>query len=352
MIHLVAFSSAVTGATIDGGAPYGCNIIPFSSSVCQFPSPLTPWARHLKTMSDYMEGRAALGLIDPLSSLKDTPVLVFSGSSDFVVLQPVMEAVYSQLLPLVGAAAIQKVFDVPTNHAWVSDIHGNHCSYAGPPFVNKCGYDLAGKSFSHYAKGQPLVPRTRFRASGLSWFRQAPFLPAGDSLRSAQLNQLGLVYTPMGCEKNAECALHVHYHGCGNEPTAYVRLNGIADWAESNSIIVLHPQASGGFFNRTSLPADPSVTADAARGTTALGEAEAEAEDHNGYSYDPEPTGGCWDWTGETGDNFDTQQGPQLRTVMNMLETVRRGAGSAALGLLPSAGSAQGRPEEGRPEVA
>jgi len=201
--------------------------------------------------------------------------------------------------------------------------------------VNKCGYDLAGNSFSHYAKGSPLVPRTRFLASGLSFFRQAPFLPEGYTLRSAQLNQLGLVYTPKGCENNAECAMHVHYHGCGNQPTNYVRLNGLADWAESNRIIVLHPQASGGFFdtqlNRTTLPADPSFT--------------AEAEDPND-SYDPPlPTGGCWDWTGETGDNFDTQQGPQLRTVMNMLETVRKGAGSAALGLLPSAGSVEAEQE-------
>ena len=116
MIHLVAYSASVLGATVDGGAPYGCNILPKAeqarrtraarpratltagacSQVCQWPKPGEPWPAHLARMEAYMRARERAGEIEPLSHLRGTPVVLYSGAKDDVVLRPVMLAVGKQ----------------------------------------------------------------------------------------------------------------------------------------------------------------------------------------------------------------------------------------------------------------
>jgi poly(3-hydroxybutyrate) depolymerase len=80
--------------------------------------------------------------------------------------------------------------------------------------------------------------------------------------------------------------VHVVFHGCrqGLEQSetgeTFVRQSGYADWADSNRMIILFPQAANSTFNPN----------------------------------------GCWDWWGYTGADFLAKEAPQMRTVKAMLE--------------------------------
>ena len=99
----VAYSSATRGATVVGGAPYGCNLLPNSNrfpagkQTCQFPPKNTDWPAHIRRMDRYIDRHAKESLIDPTSFLHGTRVVLFSSSEDTVVLQPVMRAAATQV---------------------------------------------------------------------------------------------------------------------------------------------------------------------------------------------------------------------------------------------------------------
>ena len=100
----VAYSSATRGATVVGGAPYGCNLLPNSNrfpagkQTCQFPPKNEDWPAHIRRMDRYVDRHAKESLIDPTSYLLNTRVVLFSSSDDTVVLQPVMRAAATQVL--------------------------------------------------------------------------------------------------------------------------------------------------------------------------------------------------------------------------------------------------------------
>ena len=66
------------------------------SQVCQWPKPDEQWPAHLARMDAYLRARESAGEIDPLSHLRGTPVVLYSGAKDDVVLRPVMIAVGKQ----------------------------------------------------------------------------------------------------------------------------------------------------------------------------------------------------------------------------------------------------------------
>ena len=100
----VAYSSATRGATVVGGAPYGCNLLPnsdrfpFGKQTCQYPPKNEDWPAHIRRMDRYIDRHAKESLIDPTSFLLGARVVLFSSSSDTVVLQPVMRAAATQVL--------------------------------------------------------------------------------------------------------------------------------------------------------------------------------------------------------------------------------------------------------------
>jgi hypothetical protein len=101
------------------------------------------------------------------------------------------------------------------------------------------------------------------------------------------LSELGYVYVPSGCQRGQLCKLHVCFHGCeqGYEfvETDFVTENQMNNWAESNNIIILYPQASA----------------------TAL---------INPY--------GCWDWWGYTGLDYATKLASQISAVESMIDAL------------------------------
>jgi len=312
MIHLVAYSSATRGATVVGGAPYGCNLLPNSNrfpagkQTCQFPPKNEDWPAHIRRMDRYVDRHAKESLIDPTSYLLNTRVVLFSSSDDTVVLQPVMRAAATQLSSYMSSGgSLQRVFSVPCQHSWpTDDPKMDAASHDGVPFINDCHYDLAGISLRHMLN-RSLSPRVAAKERHLYKVSQRSFIPRGtividgtemDTVVASQLDDTALLYVPLSCAKTdadgPPCAIHVHYHGCTLEYPNWSAMHlGLHDWAEANNIMVLHPRVRWIYSG-------------------------------------PLANYGCWDWEGATGAGFDTHEGLQLRTVINMLEAIGRLGGA------------------------
>ena len=158
VLHFVAFAASCLGTGVNAGAPYGCNLLDRPELTCGTPDIGQDWDANGKRMTSYMVARGAAGKIDPLSNMKAKRVLLFSGTKDTLVYPVVMQAVYDQFAPYVGAATIKSVFNIPAQHAWVTTDRSDHaCGYLGAPFINYCNYGLSGEVLSHVL-GETLKP--------------------------------------------------------------------------------------------------------------------------------------------------------------------------------------------------
>ena len=295
--HAFAFSSIISGLTIATGSPYGCGVQQLHGVTCYF-GPVDAG-----DMLRYARRRFEQGLIDDPRHLKDMPVLLFSGSSDYVVLTRMLRYVTEQLSAFKVRPPVQ-VFNTSASHVWSVDHGSCGCgacwlqNLTGMDTVdccnvNNCDYDLSGDMMRTFFGERNVKPRAQQRKRGIHWIEQWNYLPptAGPPNRSTML-RWAPVYVPRACEgRVAECAIHVNYHGCTKNPPdssdsgwhrrlVWVRSIDINSYAESNRIVVLYPQAAG--------------------------------SDSSGE--------GCFNWASYEDDPlFDTRYGVQLNTVMAML---------------------------------
>jgi hypothetical protein len=360
--HLIAFSSKVQGVGLVGGSPYGCNSLPDSGFTCSgfqtsntahLENKTIPWQDYLKICHQYLKAKEAAGKIDSVSNLRNKPVFLLSGTDDTWVYQPVMRAVADQFKNL--SAKLKTEFTLPAAHSWVVDnitckhpgeqqskksccgrknkstscpfpatkkltwdgccgvcSSGDgdssprvHISPGWRPPINSCNYDMAGELLRWILGEENVQPRSiaqRVVAANLLQVNQSNYLPQNTSLAQAQVDEIGFMYIPVKCRKmgfllskahrtmanpNAiaqwwrewPCGVHVHYHPCGGSwhsvSTSYMLQNALPDYAETNDMVIVYPQ-----------------TAD---------------------------QGGCWDWWGATGADFDTREGLQMGVVVNMI---------------------------------
>jgi poly(3-hydroxybutyrate) depolymerase len=113
----------------------------------------------------------------------------------------------------------------------------------------------------------------------------------------------GYLFVPKACEPGAGqlCRLHVVLHGClqsaevlGDE--FYTKI-GVNEWADTNRIIVLYPQA-----HATDI---------------------SELASQNFLSLFNTNLQGCWNWWGYAGDKqFMTKRGVQLGVIWSMMQRV------------------------------
>ncbi len=72
-------------------------------------------------------------------------------------------------------------------------------------------------------------------------------------MNASSLDELGYVYIPNECKNNENCAVHVSIHGChqGRETldSYFVENTGYLEWAASNNMIILFPQAKSNDLN-------------------------------------------------------------------------------------------------------
>ncbi|MDH3665168.1 MAG: hypothetical protein OEU92_34995 [Alphaproteobacteria bacterium] len=274
----VAFSGSLMGAGIIAGGAYGCSNgqLPLALNQCMqthlgAPDP--------ELLLDRARERERQGRIDPLANLADDRIYIFSGTEDDTVTQAVVDqtAAFYRLAGLPDAA-IRYVDDRPAGHAFITEDQGASCSSTGSPFINDCDYDQAGDLLRHIYG--PLNPPVTAPSGQLIEFDQAEFLP---DPKNHGLNESGFVYIPADCAASAICRVHIAFHGC-KQATALIgdrfrTTTGYRQWADSNRIIVLYPEAHATLTNPNS----------------------------------------CWDWWGYDDQNYAIKTGRQMAAVHAML---------------------------------
>lgn len=238
-----AWSSIVRGAGIVAAAPYQCSGGSLSGAELCLNDPSLESAQSLYSDAEI---NAALGYIDSLSNLQNQTIFLFSGVLDTVVPQQNMNNVYS-MLQLAGADKVTKYFNYSAEHAWITDKYGNSCSSLGSPYINNCGLDFAG-NFLHQAFTDLKIEWNHtmgtLNYSNLVSFDQTQF----GASSSISLANTGYMYVPAKCAAGGSCHLHVNFHGCTQDANSlgleYVLFTELNEWAESNDVVILYPQAT------------------------------------------------------------------------------------------------------------
>ena len=272
--YLVAFSANVNGAAVVAAGPWGCarGDIGRALQTC-----ISGEGLDIDELHEMAAEKAAAGVIDATNNLGDARALLFHGAKDAVVGAPAVDALRRWLTEYADDGNIRTVNDVPVAHGWPTSAYGGSCDTFAAPYINNCGYDLAGEILTHlHGELDEAANSTR----SLHRFDQRPF---GD----ASLADYGYLYVPARCEANAGCTVHVFFHGCEQSAdtigTELADNAGFNRWAESNDIVVLYPQVA----KSLAAPMNPL---------------------------------GCWDWWGYTGADYLDRSGPQLLAVRRMVE--------------------------------
>jgi hypothetical protein len=234
-------------------------------------------------MVAYARASAAQGKIANPDNKRNTPIWVFAGNRDSVVLPLVLSKAkefyehFSEDVKYVTLDGAQ--------HAFITDIPwsgANACGGLRTPFINNCNYDMAGEMFKHIYGN--LNTKTTPKNQNIWEIDQSEYFPTGSNDRQVGMNQMAFVYVPDGCHSSpSACRTHVMYHGCNSGVSvvgdAIFKNAGFNNWAESNNIIVLYPQAF---------------------------------------------SSNCWDWNGAINRDttYDTRDSPQMNVVNRMIEAL------------------------------
>mmetsp|Transcript_7685 Transcript_7685/g.10604 ORF Transcript_7685/g.10604 Transcript_7685/m.10604 type:complete len:334 (-) Transcript_7685:72-1073(-) len=276
----IAFSSQVTGNGVIAGGPYWCakdNLETAEGACMDYPELINLNELYEATTYAY-ETRT----IDAPSNLKNHKVWIFSGTADTVVQTGVVEKLQQYYEHYTEDVNIQTVYNIPAEHSFVTNDFGNNCSYLGPNYINNCDFDSAG-AILQWILGKLNPPTTP--TSQIISINQSDFMPPEIfDPEAVGLYEKAYAYVPNSCyEMNADCKIHVAFHGCLQTvydlgDTFYTQ-TGYNNWAESNGIIILYPQAVANAKNPK----------------------------------------GCFDWWGYSGADYATQLGPQMYTVNKMV---------------------------------
>ncbi|MDX1518089.1 MAG: hypothetical protein R3288_14680, partial [Woeseiaceae bacterium] len=225
--YLVAFSGDVDGAAIVAAGPWGCARGDIGRAL---QSCISGDGLAIDELHELAAEKAGAGAIDATSKLSGTRALLFHGARDTVVGGPAVDALERWLVKYIDDSNIRSIRDVPVAHGWPTLDHGGPCDTFAAPYINRCGFDLAGEILAHL-HGELDGPEPE--PGSLHRFDQRPF---GD----ASLADYGYVYVPVSCKRDAGCAVHIFFHGC--EQSAETIGTELADgagfnrWAESNDI--------------------------------------------------------------------------------------------------------------------
>jgi acetyl esterase/lipase len=290
---LVAHSGRVIGAGIVAAGPYGCAQSAGAEAFPFFPAALPYNLAQAENgcMADRLSGFGVLkdgtllkrasaladeGKIDPLSGLQRSRIYIYSGSDDRTVVNAVVEAGRDFFLAAGVPVASIEFVSMPGGHAFITADKGEACNRSEPPYVNNCHYDQAGAILS-FIYGS-LEPKQAAKQENFLNFDQRIY-----AAEDATLANEGVAYIPSACRSEVGCRTHIVFHGCRQSRDdvgdAVTHDSGFADWADTNRIIVLFPQAAPSALNPLT----------------------------------------CWDWWGYTGLNYLTKDAPQIKAVEAML---------------------------------
>jgi poly(3-hydroxybutyrate) depolymerase len=310
----VAYSSIIKGVGVVAAGPYycaqnsvliattrcSCTIQP--TSACRVSTDSTDVPRLVSLTRTFSANR----LIDDVAGITSQRIVMITGAKDTTVPSSIvaqLQAFYAALG--VPAQNMTEVGIADAGHTMPTVDYGVACAKSETPFIGKCKVDGAKDMLGWIYGPAPLAPPASATPQGrFIRFDQSRYLPANRPSSfswTTGMDTTGWPYVPNACAAGAPCRLHVALHGCeqGQEyvpldsgtglfyGTTFVRHAGYAQWADSNGIVVLYPQA-------VSIPGiNPN---------------------------------GCWDWWGYTGIHFADQQGVQMRAIRNMIGQLTSGA--------------------------
>lgn len=276
----VAYSGVFQGAGIFSAGAYDCaqNNVNTALYACMdtFQPRKTP-----AELEQLTRTRAAAGTVDPVQNLSGDPVWLFHGTAD----QTVDPAVNNDLATYYRDFGARVAYNNTSaaGHAWVSPIGPNSCGSTSSPYVNNCGAADPVKEMLAHLFGQ--VNSAASTLSGkLVQFDQSRYAPGGNAA-SISMGAEGFAYVPKACETGS-CKLMVTLHGCyqyyGLVGNALMDKGYLNEYADTNNMIVLYPQA-------TTMTGNPR---------------------------------GCWDWWGYQSAQYALRTGPQMAAVVNMVKAM------------------------------
>ena len=300
----VAFSSIIKGAGIIAGGPYYCaqGSLQTAVAACMNASSPVDVADLVRLTKD----SAQRNEIDAVSNLGDHRIWLFSGAKDSVVKSSVVDDLEGYYKTFVKHSNIAYRKRANAEHAMPTEAYGNACPAKDDPYISDCDYDAAGNLLK-WIYGDDLNDKAVPPLQGkLIEFDQSDFIanPAAHGMANT-----GWVFVPENCRTQAPCRLHVALHGCLQFPAyRYIRNGtfvtfgstfaehaGYNEWADTNSIIVLYPQAQRSpqsFFDVFDV----------------LGR-------------NPR---GCWDWWGYDDPDYAKKSGSQMAAIRRMIDKITK----------------------------
>lgn len=285
----VAYSGTFRGAAIFAGMPFYCaeGNVAIGLGTCS--SAVTAAEINVPKLVAITRDWASRGWVDDTANLARSKLYLFSGILDQTVRQGSMDAVRDYFLNFTPAANIVYRNDVLAGHGWISPLGPVLCASQQTPFINDCQIDPQQVFLSMFHG--PLAPKQTGALSGtFQPVDQVEFIEGGNAAAQS-LDNNGWLYVPAACGRGESCRLHVAFHGCSMTYNRigdqFIRMSGINEWADTNRIIVMYPQA---------LPSTQPV---------------------NGL--------GCWDWYAYGSPDYAKKHGPQMLMTKRMVDRVTAG---------------------------
>jgi hypothetical protein len=274
----VAYSSRISGTAVFGAGPYYC--AENNAAEALYGCAANTYPDYLGTLEYDASLWSSYGWIDPIGNLSGRPVWVYHGSQDTAIAASVSRdgaAFWSDF-----GAHVTSVTGNGAGHAWVTPYGTNSCGTTGSPYLNNCGTDPEHDLLTTLL-GSVTAENTGPLTGTLTRFDQNAYA-SGGSAGALDLSGTGFSYVPRSCAAGSACRLLVALHGCeqgyDSVGTAFVDRANLDQYADTNDMIVLYPQATSG-------PSNPL---------------------------------GCWDWWGYLGaTNYPIHGGAQLESIMNMV---------------------------------
>jgi poly(3-hydroxybutyrate) depolymerase len=281
----VAYSKSIFGTAVFAGGPYYCAQDSSSTAqgYCESGNGIP-----LQTLIDYTNNQASSGTIDPTSNIAKKPIYMFSGTNDTTVHQPVMNTLEQYYENYTSSSNITYDHNSQAAHAWISPDGPNSCNSSFIPYINNCGID-AEQTFLTNFYGNLNPKSTGTLTGSYIQFDQNSFISGGNA-NSYSMDSMGWLFVPQNCANGQVCRLVVALHGClqyqGIIQQQFVQKSGINEWADTNNIIVLYPQAT------SSSSGNPL---------------------------------GCWDWWGYSSSGYALKSAPQMKAIMAMVTQITSG---------------------------
>ncbi|WP_041540071.1 extracellular catalytic domain type 2 short-chain-length polyhydroxyalkanoate depolymerase [Catenulispora acidiphila] len=277
----VAYSSRIKGTAVFGAGPYYC--AENNAAEALYGCAANTYPDYLSTLEADASLWSAYGWIDPISHLSGRPVWVYHGSQDTAIAASVSKDGASFFSHF--GAHVTSVTGTGAGHAWVTPYGSNSCGTTGSPYLNNCGTDPEHDMLTALL-GSVTAENTGPLTGTLTRFNQNAYA-LGGSAGALDLSSAGFSYVPHSCATGSTCRLLVALHGCDQGydtvGTAFVDEANLNQYADTNNMIVLYPQATTGASNPL----------------------------------------GCWDWWGYLGaTNYPIQGGAQIESIMNMVDAL------------------------------